>query len=62
LGEHQIRNLRKIRAFVSNATLRDNRQNEVRSKCLQLWKIPDEPRQKPRRLHYNDLQNNLFIK
>ncbi|CAF4952019.1 unnamed protein product, partial [Rotaria magnacalcarata] len=37
LGEHQIRNLRKIHAFVSNATLRDNRQNEVRLKCLQLW-------------------------
>ncbi|CAF2119309.1 unnamed protein product, partial [Rotaria magnacalcarata] len=36
LGEHQIRNLRKIHAFVSNATLRDNRQNEVRLKCLQL--------------------------
>ncbi|CAF2555162.1 unnamed protein product [Rotaria sp. Silwood2] len=53
-------NNQKIRAFVSNATLRDNRQNEVRSKCLQLWKIPDEPRQKPRRLHYNDLQNNIF--
>ncbi|CAF4247678.1 unnamed protein product, partial [Rotaria sordida] len=32
-------NLRKIRAFVSNATLRNNRQNEVRSKCLQLWKL-----------------------
>ncbi len=74
---HQIRNLRKIRAFVSNATLSDHRQNEIRTRCLQYWEVshllyeivkridldfqvPDEPRQKPRRLICNDVQNDLF--
>lgn len=39
LGEGQIRNLRKIRAFVSNASLRDDRQHEVRTRCLQYWEV-----------------------
>ncbi|CAF4695389.1 unnamed protein product [Rotaria sp. Silwood1] len=60
LGESQIKNLKKIRAFVSNASLKDYRQNEIRTQCLQLWDIPNEPRQKPKRLMYNDIQNELF--
>lgn len=79
LGDNQIRNLRKIRAFVSNSILRDTRQSEIRARCLEYWevriflffnkikksfiinlKLPDEPRQKPKRLNYNDIQANLF--
>ncbi|CAF2931903.1 unnamed protein product [Rotaria sp. Silwood2] len=61
LGENQIKNLKKIRAFVSNASLKDYRQNEIRSQCLHLWEIPNEPRQKPKRLMYNDVQNDLIF-
>lgn len=39
LGINQIRNLKKIRAFVSNATLRDGRQHEIRSRCLEYWQV-----------------------
>lgn len=39
LGISQIRNLRKIRAFVSNSTLRDERQHEIRSRCLEYWEV-----------------------
>lgn len=39
LGVHQIRNLRKIRAFVSNATLRDDRQHQIRAQCLEYWEV-----------------------
>ncbi|CAF3911063.1 unnamed protein product [Rotaria magnacalcarata] len=60
LGDTQIRNLKKIRAFVSNPSLKDDRQSDIRTKCLQFWEVPDEPRQKPKRLMYNDLQNDLF--
>ncbi|CAF3385074.1 unnamed protein product [Rotaria socialis] len=60
LGDTQIRNLKKIRAFVSNPSLKDDRQSDIRAKCLQFWEVPDEPRQKPKRLMYTDLQNDLF--
>lgn len=39
MGENQIRNLRKIRAFVSNSALRDHRQGDVRVQCLQYWEV-----------------------
>ncbi|CAF1274866.1 unnamed protein product [Adineta ricciae] len=60
MGLNQIRNLKKIRAFASNATLQDMRQHEVRSQCLQYWQLPDEPRQKTRGLNLLDVKNNLF--
>jgi hypothetical protein len=79
MGENQIRNLRKIRAFASNSSLRDHRQGEIRTQCLRYWEVsffsssrliqtkiihdfqlPDEPRQKPKRLVCNDVQQNLF--
>lgn len=39
MGVNQIRNLKKIRAFVSNSSLKDLRQSDIRSKCLQLWEV-----------------------
>jgi len=39
LGENQIRNLGKIRAFVSNSILRDDRQHDIRSRCLEYWEV-----------------------
>ncbi|UJR28824.1 hypothetical protein I4U23_010048 [Adineta vaga] len=62
MGLHQIRNLKKIRAFVSNSSLKDIRQHEIRTRCLQYWQLPDEPRQKFRRLMYDDVQRDLFYK
>ncbi|CAF3536035.1 unnamed protein product [Rotaria sordida] len=60
LGDSQIRNLKKIRAFVSNASLKDYRQSDIRTRCLKFWMIPDKARQKPQRLMCNDIQNALF--
>ena len=39
LGQLQIRNLRKIRAFVKNTALRDERQSGIREQCLNLWEV-----------------------
>lgn len=43
LGKRQIHFLCKERAFAANPHLVDNRQNNLRRKCLQLWKIPSRP-------------------
>ncbi|CAF3479483.1 unnamed protein product [Adineta steineri] len=60
MGEHQIRNLKKIRAFVSNTSLKDPRQHDIRLQCLEYWQLPNEPRQKPKRLMCDEVQYNLF--
>ncbi|CAF0750530.1 unnamed protein product [Adineta steineri] len=60
MGEHQIRNLKKIRAFVSNTSLKDPRQHDIRLRCLEYWQLPNEPRQKPKRLMCDEVQYNLF--
>ncbi|CAF0741182.1 unnamed protein product [Adineta steineri] len=60
MGEHQIRNLKKIRAFVSNTSLKDSRQHDIRLQCLEYWQLPNEPRQKPKRLMCDEVQYNLF--
>ncbi|CAF0732775.1 unnamed protein product [Adineta steineri] len=60
MGEHQIRNLKKIRAFVSNTSLKDLRQHDIRLQCLEYWQLPNEPRQKPKRLMCDEVQYHLF--
>lgn len=40
LGKRQIHFLCKERAFAANPHLVDNRQNNLRRKCLSIWKIP----------------------
>ncbi|CAF0789150.1 unnamed protein product [Didymodactylos carnosus] len=59
LGEHQIRNLRKIRTFVSNSKLIDPRQSDIRQQCLSLWKIPDNQRPRRRAFFCNALDQGI---
>jgi cap1 methyltransferase len=43
-GLHQVTHLQKVQYFVKNSALQDNRQADIRRRCLHLWKIPDTPR------------------
>ena len=47
IGKNQIVGLIKIAAYCTNAELLDRRQADIRKKCLQLWKLPDEMRLAP---------------
>ncbi|KFD49068.1 hypothetical protein M513_10010 [Trichuris suis] len=50
LAERQTLFLRKYKAFAENPTLKDTRQDDFRSLCLQYWQIPDQSRpQRPPR-------------
>lgn len=44
LGKKQIIALQKLAQFARNPTLLDTRQEDIRRKCLEFWKIPDEKR------------------
>ncbi|XP_060520578.1 cap-specific mRNA (nucleoside-2'-O-)-methyltransferase 1-like isoform X2 [Cylas formicarius] len=41
---NQIRALKKLACFCRNPRLMDDRQSELRSQCLEYWKIPDNPK------------------
>lgn len=47
LGERQIIGLAKIAAFCKDRGLFEERQAEMREKCLKRWKVPDETRRTP---------------
>ncbi|XP_055912403.1 cap-specific mRNA (nucleoside-2'-O-)-methyltransferase 1 [Eupeodes corollae] len=47
LGHNQIVGLIKIAAYCNNPDLKEPRQAEYRSKCLELWNLPDKMRQAP---------------
>lgn len=47
IGKNQIVGLMKIAAYCHDTELIETRQSEIRKKCLQLWKLPDESRRKP---------------
>ena len=47
LGERQIVSLVKIRAFYQDANLIEPKQKEIRDKCLELWKVPNNVRRAP---------------
>lgn len=48
--------LRKYKAFARNKMLEDNRQHDIRARCLEYWAIPDDPRpQHPRMAPNNRL-------
>ncbi|BFZ07757.1 hypothetical protein BsWGS_10796 [Bradybaena similaris] len=49
LAKIQAINLKKIEIFTKNSSLYETRQSEVRKKCLEKWKIPDEVRTAPGR-------------
>lgn len=44
LGHRQVRGLLKLAAFCRNPTLVEARQENLRSKCLAFWNIPDNPK------------------
>eukprot|EP00116_Pleurobrachia_bachei_P008171 sb/3468433/ len=46
IGENQLYNLQKLRAYVRNPNLRVSNQNEIREVCLRKWDIPNETRKK----------------
>ncbi|XP_043285238.1 cap-specific mRNA (nucleoside-2'-O-)-methyltransferase 1-like [Venturia canescens] len=48
LGRRQIVGLLKIAAFCEDTTLMENRQAEMRKKCLEYWGLPDTSRTIPR--------------
>jgi hypothetical protein len=43
----QVTGLRKIAAFCKDSNLHENRQAEIRDRCLKFWKIPDAVRKIP---------------
>lgn len=47
IADNQIVGLTKIAAFCKNQNLHEFRQGEIRSQCLNFWKVPDETRKKP---------------
>ena len=46
-AERQVLGLTKIAAFCKNETLHELRQAEIRSACLEFWRVPDDSRRKP---------------
>lgn len=43
----QVTGLRKIAAFCKDSNLREDRQAEIRDRCLKFWKVPDAVRKIP---------------
>ncbi|GFN74585.1 Cap-specific mRNA (nucleoside-2'-o-)-methyltransferase 1 [Plakobranchus ocellatus] len=60
LAKLQAINLKKIETFTQNSQLHETRQADVRSKCLQKWKIPDEVRAAPGRPDPHSLFKSLI--
>lgn len=60
IGENQIRNLYKIAEFYKDEKLTDDNQSTVRTECLKLWRIPDEVRKKPKRVHIDETFTSLL--
>lgn len=47
IGKNQIVGLLKIAAYCHDSELFEKKQSEIRKKCLELWRLPDENRRKP---------------
>ncbi|XP_057661537.1 cap-specific mRNA (nucleoside-2'-O-)-methyltransferase 1 isoform X4 [Diorhabda carinulata] len=54
--------LRKLATFCRNPTLIEFRQDELRKKCLELWKIPDKPKTTPSPISAHELINSTIEK
>ncbi|XP_062521278.1 cap-specific mRNA (nucleoside-2'-O-)-methyltransferase 1-like [Corticium candelabrum] len=50
IGKAQVKALTKLRIFVRNTALAEPNQAEVRKRCLEQWKVPDEARAAPPKL------------
>ncbi|GFR69137.1 CAP-specific mRNA (nucleoside-2'-O-)-methyltransferase 1 [Elysia marginata] len=60
LAKIQAIGLKKIEVFTQNSQLHETRQSEVRSQCLEKWKIPDRVRAAPGRPEPNTLFQSLI--
>lgn len=68
LGAKQIRALQRLGYFCKNFLLHDSRQDEIRTKCLHYWQIPDNPKRSLLRttpedivLNYVKNPGNVFL-
>ncbi|RUS78259.1 hypothetical protein EGW08_013975 [Elysia chlorotica] len=59
LAKLQAISLKKIETFTRNSQLHESRQSDVRSKCLEKWKIPDRVRAAPGRPDPNTMFRSL---
>ena len=64
LGRNQIAGLLKISAYCKDPKLKEMRQAEIRSDCLNVWQLPDEmrkaPHKKPPDQMFRDLMGRWF--
>ncbi|KAK3708214.1 hypothetical protein RRG08_023623 [Elysia crispata] len=60
LAKLQAINLKKIETFTRNSQLHESRQSDVRSRCLEKWKIPDRVRAAPGRPDPNTMFRSLI--
>ena len=49
IGNSQVIALQKLQTFAQNSELYEGRQADIREKCLEMWRIPDETRTAPDR-------------
>lgn len=60
LGQIQALSLSKIVAYTKDQHLADERQKDLRKKCLELWKVKDGVRRAPTRNNPQDICNSLI--
>ncbi|XP_066255913.1 cap-specific mRNA (nucleoside-2'-O-)-methyltransferase 1 [Euwallacea similis] len=61
IGRKQIIALKKLAQFCRNPNLVEPRQERLRTKCLEYWKIPDEKRRPVQVFKIEDLLNEVEI-
>lgn len=49
LGNRQIVNLDKIAAYYQDPNLHERSQNKLRTRCMELWRVPPGPRKADQR-------------
>lgn len=60
LGQIQALSLSKIVAYTKDQRLADERQKDLRKKCLELWEVKDGVRRAPFRNNPQDTCNSLI--
>ncbi|XP_066148477.1 cap-specific mRNA (nucleoside-2'-O-)-methyltransferase 1 [Euwallacea fornicatus] len=61
IGKKQIIALKKLAQFCRNPNLVEPRQENLRTKCLEYWRIPDEKRRPVQAFKVEDLLNEVEI-
>ncbi|XP_037920723.1 cap-specific mRNA (nucleoside-2'-O-)-methyltransferase 1 isoform X2 [Hermetia illucens] len=59
-GANQIVGLIKVAAFCNDTKLEEKRQNEIREKCLELWRIPDKARRDSEKVSIESMFSELL--